>query len=360
MRVTRAVVAREVHPFHRTDALLERAQHGFRMKELIESRQIRAFVAVARRGNFTQGAKDVFLTQSAVSHAIKSLEQELGCHLFQRVGRSAVLTHAGERLLAHCEEILHKMQDARMDLSQLPDLGRPVLRIGAPMTICQHILPGVLRKVQQEYPQCGLRVETGDNPQLLAQLLSGKIDVAVMVDPERRPDLVFEPLFGDELRFVMLPTHPWAGASEITDTSIAEATLILPNKATRTHQLVTAYFRTARVAVDRCIELGSVESIKELVKNGLGIGVVAEWPIRAELARGELVTRPLGDRPLHRQWHAVSLRERGLNAMEENLISLFREDASALVNSDAELEKAAAQRPRRKINVARPLLAGGK
>jgi DNA-binding transcriptional LysR family regulator len=329
------------------------------MKELIESRQIRAFVAVARRGNFTQGAKDVFLTQSAVSHAIKSLEQELGCHLFQRVGRSAVLTHAGERLLAHCEEILHKMQDARLDLSQLPDLGRPVMRIGAPMTVCQHILPGVLRRVQQDYPQCGLRVETGDNPQLLNQLLSGKIDVAVMVEPERRPDLGLEPLFGDELRFVMQPGHPWTAASEITEADIAEATLILASKATRTHQLVTAYFRTARVAIERCIELGSVESIKELVKNGLGVGIVAEWPIRGELERGELVTRPLGQRPLRREWQAVFLRDRGLNASEESLIRFFREDTAALAAAHSGRDAVASRRSRRSVIAGRPLLAGG-
>jgi DNA-binding transcriptional LysR family regulator len=330
------------------------------MKELIESRQIRAFVAVARRGNFTQGAKDVFLTQSAVSHAIKSLEQDLGCHLFQRVGRSAVLTHAGERLLAHCEEILHKMQDARMDLSQLPDLGRPVMRIGAPMTICQHILPGVLRKVQQEYPQIGLRVETGDNPQLLGLLLSGKVDVAIMVEPERRPDLVFESLFADELRFLMLPEHPWVSAAEITETDIADATFILANKATRTHQLVAAYFRTARVAIQRSIELGSVESIKELVKNGLGIGIVAEWPIRGELERGELVTRPLGSRPLRRHWQAVFLRDRGSNPTEENLIRFFREDARDRSPEFSGRDGAGEQKPGRKISAARPLLAGGK
>src|SRR4051812_12998498 len=94
------------------------------MKNLIESRQIRAFVAVARRGSFTHGAKDVFLTQSAVSHAIKSMETDLGCHLFRRVGKHAVLTEAGERMLQHCEEILCKMQDARDDLSQLPGAGQ--------------------------------------------------------------------------------------------------------------------------------------------------------------------------------------------------------------------------------------------
>jgi len=73
-----------------------------------------------------------------------------------------------------------------------------------------------------------------------------------------------------------------------------------------------AYFRSAGVAVQRCIELGSIESIKELVKIGLGVGIVAEWPIRAELQKGELVSRPLGRRALARQWYAGYLRERNL------------------------------------------------
>jgi DNA-binding transcriptional LysR family regulator len=93
-----------------------------------------------------------------------------------------------------------------------------------------------------------------------------------------------------------------------------------------------AYFRSARVVVERCIELGSIESIKELVKNGLGVGIVAEWPMRAELLRGELVTRPLGRRPLSRQWYAVSLRERALNPVETNLIRYLREGAADLTN----------------------------
>ena len=296
------------------------------MRELIESRQIRAFVAVARRGNFTLGAKDVFLTQSAVSHAIKSLEEDVGVQLFQRVGRRAVLTPAGERLLQYCEEILHKMQDARMELSRLQEIARPGLRIGAPMTICQHLLPRVLRRVQADFPDFGLRVETGDNPQLLAQLLSGRIDLAIMVEPDRRPDLVFEPLFRDEMCFVMPPSHPWAELADIPLEDVRTMPLIVPNKSTRTHQLVMGYFRAARVAVERCIELGSIESIKELVKNGLGVGITADWPVQAEVERGELVVRPLGRRPLGRQWHAVYLRERGVGPAEEKMIRYFRQD----------------------------------
>lgn len=300
------------------------------MKSLIESRQIRAFVAVARRGNFTQGAKDVFLTQSAVSHAIKSLEDDVGCPLFQRVGRRAVLTHAGERLLQHCEEILHKMHDARMDLNQLPDVSRESLRIGAPMTVCQHLLPTVLKRVQTAFPQCGLRVETGDNPQLLALLLAGRIDLAIMAEPERRTDLMFSPLFRDEFHFVMLPSHPWAQTPEVAKEDVRQTTLILANKSTRSYQLIASYFRARRVALNRCIELGSVESIKEMVKSGLGVGITALWPILPELRRGELVTRPLGRQPLAREWHAVYPRERELTAAEQALIASMRDEAGQL------------------------------
>ena len=303
------------------------------MKNLIESRQIRAFVAVARRGSFTHGAKDVFLTQSAVSHAIKAMEADLGCHLFRRVGKHAVLTEAGERLLQHCEDILRKMAETRADLSQLPDAGQVSLRIGAPMTICQHIVPGVLRNLQEEFPHSGLRIETGDNPQLLAQLLAGRVDIAIMVEPERRPDLAFEPLFSDELHFLMLPSHPWAAVSEISASQIQHATLIVPNKATRTHQLVAGYLRTRRILMEKYIELGSIESIKELVKNGLGIGVVAQWPIRAELQSGELVTRPLGEKPLARQWYAVHLRGRTLTEAENLFLRFFQRATANLAES---------------------------
>lgn len=319
-----------------------------RIASLIESRQIRAFVAVARRGSFTQGAKDVFLTQSAVSHAIKSMEADLSCHLFRRVGKHAVLTEAGDRLLRHCEEILQKMQEARADLSNLPESGRVSMRIGAPLTVCQHILPGVLRSLQQEFPQSGLRIETGDNPQLLAQLLAGRVDLAVMVEPERRPDLDYEPLFSDELHFLVPRGHPWAAMDEISPAQIEQATLIVPNKTTRTHQLIAGYLRARQIVMERYIEPGSIESIKELVKNGLGVGVVPPWPIRAELESGELLTRPLGKTPLRRHWHAVHARSRPLNGAENAFVRFFRqaalrlvgrEEASASANATAITEK---------------------
>jgi DNA-binding transcriptional LysR family regulator len=95
------------------------------MKPILDSRKLLAFVTLARCGSFTQTARELLLTQSAVSHAIKSLEQELRCRLFDRLGRRAQLTPAGRRLLDHATRILDEMQHARADLQAMNPPGQP-------------------------------------------------------------------------------------------------------------------------------------------------------------------------------------------------------------------------------------------
>ena len=89
------------------------------MKEPIDSRQLRAFVTLARTGSFTMAAKELFLSQSAVSHSMKALETDVGCRLFDRVGKKVLLTQAGETLLQHANKILNEMAAARLGLEQL-------------------------------------------------------------------------------------------------------------------------------------------------------------------------------------------------------------------------------------------------
>src|SRR3954471_19496400 len=107
----------------------------------LDSRQLRAFSALARTGSFTLAAKELYLSQSAVSHSMKALEQDVGCRLLDRVGKKVCLTQAGEQLLQHAEKILDEMKVARSSLLELGKWGRGRLRIGASTTACQHILP---------------------------------------------------------------------------------------------------------------------------------------------------------------------------------------------------------------------------
>ena len=294
------------------------------MKPTLDSRQLHAFAALARRGSFTIAAKDLFLTQSAVSHAIKALEDDLGCRLVDRVGRRVLLTQAGEQFLRHTEKILREMEAARAGLESLTKWGHGRLRVGASTTACQHILPTVLREFRQSYPKCVIRIEPGDHGMQLELLRGGQIDLALVIDPPTgtHGEFTFVPLFKDELRFLVAPLHAWAKAGRAAPETIEAETLVLYNKSSHTFRLVTDYFREEKISLNNVIELGSMEAIKELVKIGLGAGVLAPWIAREELENGSLVSLPLGPRKLRRSWGVAHLKGRRLALAEETFVGL--------------------------------------
>jgi DNA-binding transcriptional LysR family regulator len=290
----------------------------------LDSRQLQAFAAVSRRGSFTHAAKDLYLTQSAVSHAIKALEEDLGCRLLDRAGKRVRLTHAGEQFLRNVEKILGEMDSARSGLEALSKWGHGRLRVGASTTACQHILPTVLREFRQSFPKCVIKIEPGDHGRQLELLREGQVDLALVLQPppSARNEFAFIPLFQDELRFFVAPRHPWARAGRAPRDEIASETLILYNKTSFTFRLVTEYFRGERITLTNFIELGSMEAIKELVKIGVGVGVLAPWIGRAELESGAFVSLPLGPRRLRRKWAVAHLKGRRLALAEETFVGL--------------------------------------
>ena len=293
------------------------------MSATLDSRQVLAFVTLARRGSFTVAAKGLFLTQSAVSHTIKTLERDTGVRLFDRVGKKVHLTQAGEQLLPHAERILREMQDARTALEELQNWGQGRLRVGASTTACHHILPTVLREFKQSFPKCLIKIESGDHPRQMELLRSNQVDIALTLESEAHAaDLVFRPLFEDELRFMVSPMHPWAAKRRAPAEEIAAETLVLYNKSSYTFRLVDKYFRDEGIALQNVIELGSMEAIKELVKIGMGAGVLAPWIARDELAKGALVSVPLGRRKLKRRWGVSFLKGRKLPLAEETFAGL--------------------------------------
>lgn len=294
------------------------------MKPILDSRQLLAFSALARRGSFTLAAKDVFLTQSAVSHAIKALETNLGCRLLDRVGKRVLLTQAGEQFLRHTDAILREMETARSELDTLANWGHGRLRLGASTTACQYILPTVLREFRQSFPRCVIRIEPGDHAKQIELLRTNEIDLAIMLRSDAAAEFTFVPLFSDELKFLVSPMHAWARAGKVPRERIADEMLILYNKTSFTFRLVNEYFHSERITLRNFIELGSMEAIKELVKVGLGAGILAPWTAPAELASGALRAFPLGRKALRRQWGLVYLKGRRLSLAEETFVGLCK------------------------------------
>ena len=289
---------------------------------VFDTRQLLAFAALARVGSFTRAAHELHLTQSAISHAIKALEEEAACRLFERAGRRVTLTQAGEQLARHVDRILAEMKTARTGLEELSRWGHGRLRLGASTTACQYILPTVLREFKQSFPKSVISVEPGDHARQVDLLQQNRIDLALMLEPAGLKELSGVPLFADEMVFLLAPSHPWARAGRVQRAALEGETLILYNQASYTFRLVKEYFQAEGLPLANFIELGSMEAIKELVKVGLGIGVLAPWVARAELEAGALVSLPLGKRKLRRRWVVPHRRGRRLSLGEETFVGL--------------------------------------
>ena len=300
------------------------------MTRTLDSRQLLAFATLARVGSFTLTAKELFLTQSAVSHAIKALEGQVGTRLFERVGKTVFLTQSGEQLLGHAERILREMQDARVGLSELQNWGHGRLRVGASPTACQYLLPTVLREFKQSFPKCVIRIEPGDGPKMVELMYSNQVDLALMLEPPEDDRIAFRRLFEDELKLLVPPMHPWAQRGKVVRDEIADETFILYNKNSYTFRMVIDYFSRDRISLHQVMELGSMEAIKELVKIGLGVGVLAPWIAQRELAEASLVAFPLGTRKLRRFWGVAHLKGRRLALAEETFVGLCESVAETL------------------------------
>lgn len=300
------------------------------MAQPLDSRQLRAFTVLARTGSFTQTAHELHLTQSAISHAMKALERDIGCRLLDRLGKTVVLTQAGEQLLVHAEKILGEMTVARAELGHLGKWGSTRLRIGASTTACQYVLPAVLREFKESFPHCAISIEPGDTPEMIEALQAHRIDLAVNLEPRRDERLEFRPLFTDELQFILSPLHPWARAGRVDRSEIGKQHYILYGKTSYTFRMVEEYFRQEEIVLHSLLDLGNMEAIKELVKLGLGISILAPWTARNELSEGSLVGLPLGKRKLRRRWGVLYYRGRRLSLAEETFIGLCESVAERL------------------------------
>ena len=294
------------------------------MSEPIDSRQLRAFVVLARVGSFTRAARELHLTQPAVSHSIKSLEEEVRCRLLDRVGKSISLTQAGEQFLAHADRILQEMEAAREKLGELGKWGHGRLRLGTSSTACQYILPSVLREFKESFPHCVIHIEPGDTTEALKLLRQNRIDLALTLEPQAEAQLEFRPLFTDELHFLTGPLHPWAVAGRVDRGEIHRQNFILYARKSYLSEMVEDYFRRERIVLSTSVELGNMEAIKELVKLGLGVGITAPWVAQKELAEGSLRCLPLGKRKLRRRWGILNRKGQRLTLAQETFIGLCR------------------------------------
>lgn len=296
----------------------------------MDTRLLRVFCAVAESGSLVVAAKKVHLTPSAISHSLKSLETDLSCRLFERVGKRMVLNQAGEQLLAQIQGPLSALNSAEEAIKRLGKWGQTRLRLGASASACQHILPQVIRELKKNDSSIEFRISSGDTPHTLELLRESKVDLVFGIAPENPNGLELRPIFRDELMFVFSSAHPWSDGRSLTREEIRTQQFIVYHRNSVTARLIDKHFRQLDVVPNAAMELDSIGAIIELLKLNVGVSVLAPWTVEHELTRKTLKMRPLGPKPLRRQWSLISLAARRMNLTEENFCRLCRNQTAGM------------------------------
>jgi DNA-binding transcriptional LysR family regulator len=302
--------------------------------DLPETRHLVAFTTVLEAGGFTRAAEVLNLTQSALSHQIKTLEEQLGIEVFARVGKRTLLTQAGEILLKHATVVLRELTNARQSLLELRDPGRGRLRISAAGYSCYLLLPRILREFKGTYPRVELSVSADYTGEAVQHLLEGNLDIAILVAPPPVRGLAIEPLAQDELFVIVRNDHPWAKRRRVRWGELATQVLIIYNKASQTHQLLLHRMAEEGAGIPETMEVREAEAVTEMVKVGLGIAVQPPWVVRADLQTRSLVALPLGRKGLKRSWAITYVQGRQLPPYSQAFIRICRERFSRLMDGD--------------------------
>jgi len=301
-----------------------------RASEIMDTRLLKLFCAVAEEGALVAAARRLHLTPSAISHGLKALETDLGCRLFDRVGKRLLLNRAGQQLLAEVRQPLSQLANAAALIRRHAKEGQERLSIGAAPSVCHYLLPAVLRELRKAHPRLELVVQTGEVESLRNLLDGNVIDLFVASGLARHDGLVVHPLFRDELMLVFAASHPWADVKPLTSERIRGQSLILYHRTSVTARQVIAGLDDIGFSPVTVMQVGSIGAIKELVRLGLGVSVLAPWVASRELQRGLLKMRPLARKPLRRQWLLATLAGRQLSAAGEDFRRLCRTHAAGM------------------------------
>ncbi|MEZ6049230.1 MAG: LysR family transcriptional regulator [Planctomycetaceae bacterium] len=195
----------------------------------MEIDQLRYFLKIAERGNFTRAAEELLISQPALSRSIQKLEEELGQPVFERKTRSVSLTEAGTLLQARARQIMQIMEDTKAEISDDGQSGR--IRLGVIPTIAPYFLPDFLQCFAADYPQAQLTVQEETTEKLLKSCAQGEIDLGILALPVPAKYLEVEELFEEELFLVLPPDHPLANKKQLKLADVEPFPFVLLDEA---------------------------------------------------------------------------------------------------------------------------------
>jgi DNA-binding transcriptional LysR family regulator len=259
----------------------------------MDDHKLRVFCTVAETKSFSKASEIIRLTQPAVSLQIQALEEIYGTKLFNRSGCIITLTKAGELLYKYSKEISALYMAAEKEIGAFTGLVKGIITVGASSTIGNYVLPAVISEFRKKYSNVKIQLLIGNTKNVVDFLNAGSIDIALVEGEVNKQKLVVEKLIPDEMVIIMSPLHQWAKKSSISILEISKEPFILREEGSGTRQVIEKYLIKHGISLQNikiAFVMGSTESIKGAVEEGLGVSIISRWAVKKESRYGTLKT----------------------------------------------------------------------
>ena len=303
--------------------VVDHAKETVRMSD----RRLQVFHVVAGVLSFTRAAEILHMTQPAVTHQIRQLEEELNARLFDRSNNRISLTVAGEQVMQYAQQIIGLYGEMSESVKALTGDRAGLITIGASTTIAEYMLPGLLGDFRQHFPEVQIRLRVANTDAIVALVADNTIDLGVVEGEVENQLLRVERCQQDEMQLIVPLGHPLAELPSVEPLVLTAYPFIHREDGSGTRQVVEKYLSEHGVdehALNRPFELGSTEAIKSAVQAGMGITIVSGATVSRELALGQLVARPLNP-PLLRPFYFVRQRQKFRTHLMDELFQFARQ-----------------------------------
>ena len=262
----------------------------------------RIFYTVAKTGNISKAAKELYISQPAISKSIQQLEESMNCELFRRSSRGVSLTEEGELLYSHVKVAFETLALGEDRLRNSIELGGGLLKIGVSSTLCKYMLLPYLKEFIKLYPHINISITCQSTNDTLKLLEENKIDVGLIGKPESLKNIDFYYLA--EIKDIFVATKDYLRnlkARGVKENRILQSsTIMLLDKNNMTRQYIDDYLQENHIVVQDSIDISSMDLLIEFAKISVGVACVIREFVKKELADGSLIEIPLGF-PIHKR-----------------------------------------------------------
>lgn len=295
-------------------------------------RQLKVFEAVSRNLSYTLAAKELFLTQPAVSMQVKQLEENAGLPLLEQIGKKIYLTEAGREMYHYARSMAHELKEAGAIMEQLKGLESGRLEVTV-ATTANAFATRMLSKFNKQYEGSTVSLDVTNREGLLRQLANNDKDIAIMGRPPSGADLVIEPFADNPLVVVAAPDHPLATIQPIPLYMLQDQTFVVREQGSGTRTAMERFFEEHNLSITSSMEMNENEAIKQAVQAGMGLGVVSIHTIELEIETNRLVILDVEDFPIMRHWYLVHRKEKRLSPITQTFKEFVLNEGRNLIPS---------------------------